>query len=74
MAATQGITLTRASQNVFLSERGDERYENVMMIDLRLSRPFRFGSRSFTPEISFFNITNADTATTVTNTVSAGIS
>ena len=43
-AATQGITLTRASQTIQLSQRGDERYENVMMFDMRLSKPFRFGS------------------------------
>jgi hypothetical protein len=61
VAATQGITLTRATQTINLSERGDERLPNVMMIDLRLSRPFRFGSRSFQPTIDFFNVTNTDT-------------
>lgn len=60
-AAAAGVTLTRASQTVVLSERGDERYPNVMMFDLRLSRAFRFGSRSFQPQIDFFNIGNADT-------------
>jgi hypothetical protein len=60
-AASQGITLTRATQVVWLSERGEERYDNVMMVDLRLSRQFRFGSRSVTPQIDFFNIGNADT-------------
>ena len=61
VAATQGITLTRATQNIVLSQRGDERLPNVTMVDLRLSRPFRFGSRSFQPTIDFFNIMNADT-------------
>jgi hypothetical protein len=61
VAATQGITLTRATQTINLSERGDERLPNVMMVDLRLSRPFRFGSRSFQPTIDFFNVTNTDT-------------
>jgi hypothetical protein len=62
VAATQGITLTRATQGTSLSERGDERYPNVVMADVRLSRRFRFGgSRSFQPEISIFNITNSDT-------------
>jgi len=65
-AATQGITLTRASQAIQLSERGDERYENVTMFDLRVSRAFRFGTRSFTPTIDFFNIGNAATVTTTT--------
>jgi hypothetical protein len=61
LAATAGVNLTRASQTVVLSERGDERYPNVTMVDFRLSRTFRFGSRSITPEINFFNLGNADT-------------
>jgi hypothetical protein len=69
-AALQGITLTRATQAIQLSERGDERYGNVTMFDMRLSRTFRFGSRSFQPQVDFFNIGNADT--TVTKTVAVG--
>jgi hypothetical protein len=42
-------------------ERGDERLPNVTMFDIRLSRPFRFGSRTFTPQLDLFNIGNADT-------------
>ena len=70
VAATQGIALTRASQAIQLSERGDERYDNVTMFDIRLSRTFRFGGRSFQPQIDFFNITNADTV--VNTTVAVG--
>ena len=33
------------------------------MFDVRLSRRFRFGDRSFTPQIDFFNIGNASTST-----------
>ena len=62
LAAAQGISLTRASQTILLSERGDERFGNVTMFDLRVSRAFRFGSRSITPQIDFFNIGNANTA------------
>jgi hypothetical protein len=69
-AATQGITLTRASQTIQLSERGDERYGNVMMFDVRLSKAIRFGSRSITPQVDFFNIGNADT--TVAHAVAVG--
>lgn len=62
VAATQGITLTRATQVVQLSERGEERYDNVMMFDIRLSRPFRFGGgRSLTPQVDLFNIGNSNT-------------
>ncbi|MFM8534834.1 MAG: carboxypeptidase regulatory-like domain-containing protein [Acidimicrobiia bacterium] len=68
-AAAQGITLTRASQTIQLSKRGDERYENVIMADVRLSKAFRFGGRSFTPQIDFFNITNADTVVNATTAV-----
>jgi hypothetical protein len=60
-AAAQGITLTRATQTIVLSERGEERLPDVTMVDLRLSRPFRFGSRSIQPTIDFFNIMNTDT-------------
>jgi hypothetical protein len=60
-AATQGVTLTRATQTVSLSPRGDERYPSVVLLDLRIDRAFRFGSRSIRPYADFFNITNADT-------------
>jgi hypothetical protein len=70
VAATQGIALTRASQSIQLSERGTERFENVVMFDLRLSKQFRFGSRSIQPYADFFNIGNADT--TVNHTTAVG--
>ncbi len=69
-AAAQGIALTRASQTILLSQRGDERYENVVMFDMRLAKTFRFGSRSISPQIDFFNISNADTV--VNTTVAVG--
>jgi hypothetical protein len=69
-AALQGITLTRASQTIQLSRRGDERYENVVLFDARLGKSFNFGGRGrFTPEISFFNIANADTVVNTTTAV-----
>lgn len=68
-AAAQGITLIRASQTIQLSKRGEERYDNVVMADLRLSKSFRFGARNFTPQIDFFNITNADTVVNHTTAV-----
>jgi hypothetical protein len=68
-AAAQGITLTRASQTIQLSQRGDERYDNVVMFDLRFAKNFRFGTRSFKPQIDIFNITNADTVVNATTAV-----
>jgi len=71
VAATQGITLTRASQTIQLSERGNERFDNVMMFDIRLSRAFRFGGgRSLSPQVDFFNIGNS--ATVVNHNVAVG--
>ena len=68
-AAAQGITLTRSSQGVSLSNRGDERYPNVTLVDIRLSRQFRFGSRSFSPELNIFNTGNAATVTSLNTAV-----
>lgn len=65
VAATQGVTLTRASQNIFLSERGDERRDTVTLVDISISRDFRFGNRRISPRIDFFNIGNAATAVTL---------
>jgi hypothetical protein len=64
-------TLTRASQAVRLSKRGDERLPNVTMLDLRLSRSFSLGGgRSLNPQLDVFNVTNASTF--VTRNVNVG--
>ena len=42
------------------------------MFDIALSKAFRFGSRSITPQVDFFNIGNADT--TVTHNIGVGSS
>ena len=52
---------TPARPTVPLSQRGDERLPNVTLIDLRISRSFKLGSRSIAPQIDIFNITNAAT-------------
>lgn len=62
LATAAGVALTRSSQTVLLSERGDERLPNVTMFDIRLSRRFSMGNgRSITPQVDLFNIGNADT-------------
>jgi hypothetical protein len=56
------VALTRASQTVFLSQRGDERLPAVTMVDLSVSRAFRFGNgRSISPRLDLFNIGNIGT-------------
>jgi hypothetical protein len=59
--AQTGVRLTRSSQGVDLSRRGDERYPRVTMADIRVARTFRFGSRRVVPQLDIFNISNADT-------------
>ena len=69
LATAAGVALTRSSQTVFLSDRGDERYPNVTLIDLRISRVFRFGTRRIEPTFDIFNLGNASTITTLTTGV-----
>jgi Carboxypeptidase regulatory-like domain len=69
LATAAGTALTRANQTVVLSRRGEERFGSVAMFDVRLSRTFRFGTRSFSPQVDFFNITNNDQTVSQTNAV-----
>jgi hypothetical protein len=62
-AAASGVALTRASQTVFLSARGDERLKAVNLVDMRISRAFRFaGNRRIEPQMDIFNLTNSNVA------------
>jgi hypothetical protein len=54
-------SLTRSSQTVRLTRRGDERLPDVAMFDLRVSRTFRLNDRRITPMFEIFNLSNADT-------------
>lgn len=62
-------TLTRGSQAAFLTIRGEERSPAVTMLDLRLSKTFKFGSRRLSPHIDLFNVTNAPTVATLNSSV-----
>jgi len=68
-AAAAGVTLTRASQTVALSQRGDERLPTMTLADISISRTFRFGTRRIIPRFDIFNLTNANTADSVSNGV-----
>jgi carboxypeptidase family protein/TonB-dependent receptor-like protein len=70
-AAAAGVTLTRSSQTVPLSQRGDERLPNVTLVDLRVSRTFRFGARRIIPQVDFFNIANSSTVVSLNTGVGA---
>jgi outer membrane receptor protein involved in Fe transport len=68
-ARAQGISLTRSSQTIDLTERGEERLPTVTLADFRISRTFRFGNRRIVPQFDIFNITNADTVVSLQNAV-----
>ncbi|MBI3263388.1 MAG: TonB-dependent receptor [Acidobacteria bacterium] len=69
VAATQGIVLTRATQSVTLSQRGDERLPNVTLADIRISRAIKLGARRIVPTLDLFNIGNAATVVSLNNAV-----
>ena len=70
LAAAAGVALTRASQTVFLSDRGDERFPSVTLLDLRISKAFRFaGSRRIEPQFDIYNLTNSSVVTTLNSGV-----
>jgi hypothetical protein len=68
-ARNLGISLTRSSQTIDLTERGEERLPNVTLADFRISRTFRFGNRRIIPQLDVFNISNADTVVSLQSAV-----
>ena len=46
---------------VQLDPMGENRYENMLTMDLRLDRTFRFNRVSIVPAIDVFNLTNSNT-------------
>lgn len=67
---TQFPALTRAAQRILLSEAGEERYPDVTLLDLRLSRSFQIAGRwTIEPLLEVFNLANASTIVTLTNIV-----
>ena len=57
---TQIPTLTQASVNVRLNEPGTEFNDRVNQLDLSVSRTFPSGRFVFRPEMSLFNVLNAN--------------
>jgi hypothetical protein len=70
--ALSGGVLTRSSQMVLLSNRGDERMPSVTMLDLSVSRAFQLGrSRKIVPRVDIFNVGNASTVVSLATAVSS---
>jgi hypothetical protein len=66
-------TLTRATQTVNLEPNDVNRYENVMMVDLRIGRRFRLGSTRWEAFVDMFNLLNANTPLTTVNTIGTSL-
>jgi hypothetical protein len=64
-AAAVGVNLTRASQLVALSQRGDERLPTMTLADISISRTFKLGPRRIVPRFDIFNLMNANTADSI---------
>ena len=62
-------TLTRSSQIVRLELNYENRYERVTLLDLRVGRPFRFGTMRFEPFIDGYNLTNANSVLSEITTI-----
>ena len=70
LATAAGVALTRASQTVLLGQRGDERLQAVNLVDLRISRAFRFDQkRKIEPQLDIFNLTNSNVADSINGAV-----
>jgi carboxypeptidase family protein/TonB-dependent receptor-like protein len=63
-------SVTRATQSVLLSARGDERLPNVTLVDIRVSRAFAFGQgRRIMPTFDLYNVGNSAAIVSLTSAV-----
>ena len=61
-------TLTLSSLTVPLSEPGSSYYPRLNQLDLRFSKNIRYKGARIQPQVGIFNVTNADTILSQTNT------
>jgi hypothetical protein len=62
-------TLTRSSQTVRLELNYVNRYDQVVLLDLRVGRPFNFGNWRLEPFIDGYNLTNTNTVLSEITTI-----
>jgi len=65
--------LTQITQNVQVAERGEYRFPWVNLVDLRLAKVFRSGSRRFEPTLDVFNLFNNNAITAAVQTVGTSL-
>jgi hypothetical protein len=57
--------------HVHIDTLGENRYDNLHTVDMRLDRTFHFGSVSVVPAVDLFNLTNTNTVQAMNNNQSA---
>ncbi len=65
--------LTQVTQNVQVAERGEYRYPWVNLLDLRVTKVFRFGNARFEPTADLFNVFNNNAVTNAVQTVGTSL-
>ena len=65
--------LTQVTQNVQAAPRGDYRYPWVNLVDIRLMKVIRMGSKKFEPTLDLFNLFNNDAITSAVTTIGSSL-
>jgi hypothetical protein len=73
VTTTQVPGLTQVTQNVQVAERGEYRYPWVNLLDLRVTKVFRFGNARFEPTADLFNVFNNNAVTNAVQTVGSSL-
>jgi hypothetical protein len=65
--------LTQVTQNVQVAERGEFRYPWVNLVDLRVTKVFRFGTTKIEPTVDVFNVFNNNAVTSAVTTIGSSL-
>lgn len=65
--------LTQVTQNVQVAERGEFRYPWINLVDLRLTRQFRFAGVRLEPTVDLYNVFNNNAVTNAVTTIGSSL-
>jgi Carboxypeptidase regulatory-like domain len=65
--------LTQVTQNVQVAERGEFRYPWVNLVDLRVTKVFKFGNTKVEPTLDLFNVFNNNAVTSAVTTIGSSL-
>jgi hypothetical protein len=61
VVTNQTITLPQGNQTLRVREFGEERFPNVVQLDLSIRKVYRVGTKTISPRLDIFNATNEST-------------